>query len=138
MKKLLFIMLLQLTAAMAVAQEKRPFDATIRNEEYKIYIRLNLYDNNVKVPGQDVLGEVGGYFGSTQSSSKWFIVGSTVIDAHTAEIEVINDYGSEDFTATLKANADGTYTYKKEDGSTLKFAVRGKWQKLPSRLELKK
>ncbi len=138
MKKLLFIMLLQLTAAMAVAQEKRPFDATIRNEEYKIYIRLNLYDNNVKVPGQDVLGEVGGYFGSTQSSSKWFIVGSTVIDAQTAEIEVINDYGSEDFTATLKANADGTYTYKKEDGSTLKFAVRGKWQKLPSRLELKK
>lgn len=138
MKRLLFVMLLHLTAAIAAAQEERPFDATIRNEEYKIYIRLNLYDNNVKVPGQDVLGEVGGYFGSTQSSTKWFIVGSSIIDARTAEIEVINDYGSEDFTATLKASADGTYTYKKEDGSTLKFAVKGKWQKLPSRLELKK
>lgn len=138
MKRLLFVMLLHLTAAIAAAQEERPFDATIRNEEYKIHIRLNLYDNNVKVPGQDVLGEVGGYFGSTQSSTKWFIVGSSIIDERTAEIEVINDYGSEDFTATLKAGADGTYTYKKEDGSTLKFAVKGKWQKLPSRLELKK
>lgn len=138
MKKLLFIMLLPLVAAVAAAQESRPFDVTIRNAEYKIYIRLNLYDSNVKVPGQDVLGEVGGYFGSTQSSTKWFIVGSRLIDGQTAEIDVVNDYGSEDFTATLKANADGTYSYKKESGSTLKFAVRGKWQKLPSRLELKR
>lgn len=137
MKKLLFILVLSMITAAAAGQEARPFDTTIRNDEYKIYIRLNLYDNDVKVPGQDVLGEVGGYFGSTQSSTKWFIVDSRVIDSRTAEIEVVNDYGSEDFTATLKANPDGTYDYKKEGGSTLKFAVKGKWQKLPARLELK-
>ena len=63
-----------------------------------------------------------------------------LIKAHrrTAEIEVANDYGSEDFTAVLKVEKDGTYSYKKKDGSTLKFAVKGKWQKLPGSLEFKK
>ncbi len=127
---------MSLVSAAAVAQQGRPFDTTIRNEEYKIYIRLNLYDKNITVPGQDVLGEVDGYFGSTQSSTKWIVVASRLIDGRTAEIEVVNDYGSEDFTATLKVNDDGTYEYKKDGGSTLKFAVRGKWQKIPGNLEL--
>lgn len=136
MRKLLFLFVMSLVAAAAVAQQGRPFDTTIRNEEYKIYIRLNLYDKNITVPGQDVLGEVDGYFGSTQSSTKWIVVASRLIDGRTAEIEVVNDYGSEDFTATLKVNDDGTYEYKKDGGSTLKFAVRGKWQKIPGNLEL--
>lgn len=136
MRKQLFLFVMSLVSAAAVAQQGRPFDTTIRNEEYKIYIRLNLYDKNITVPGQDVLGEVDGYFGSTQSSTKWIVVASRLIDGRTAEIEVVNDYGSEDFTATLKVNDDGTYEYKKDGGSTLKFAVRGKWQKIPGNLEL--
>lgn len=136
MRKLLFLFVMSLVSAAAVAQQGRPFDTTIRNEEYKIYIRLNLYDKNITVPGQDVLGEVDGYFGSTQSSTKWIVVASRLIDGRTAEIEVVNDYGSEDFTATLKVNDNGTYEYKKDGGSTLKFAVRGKWQKIPGNLEL--
>lgn len=136
MRKLLFLFVMSLVSAAAVAQQGRPFDTTIRNEEYKIYIRLNLYDKNITVPGQDVLGEVDGYFGSTQSSTKWIVVASRLIDGRTAEIEVVNDYGSEDFTATLNVNDDGTYEYKKDGGSTLKFAVRGKWQKIPGNLEL--
>ena len=136
MRKLLFLFVMSLVSAAAVAQQGRPFDTTIRNEEYKIYIRLNLYDKNITVPGQDVLGEVDGYFGSTQSSTKWIVVASRLIDGRTAEIEVVNDYGSEDFTDTLKVNDDGTYEYKKDGGSTLKFAVRGKWQKIPGNLEL--
>lgn len=136
MRKLLFLFVMSLVSAAAVAQQGRPFDTTIRNEEYKIYIRLNLYDKNITVPGLDVLGEVDGYFGSTQSSTKWIVVASRLIDGRTSEIEVVNDYGSEDFTATLKVNDDGTYEYKKDGGSTLKFAVRGKWQKIPGNLEL--
>ena len=138
MRKLLFLFVMSLVSAAAVAQQGRLFDTTIRNEEYKIYIRLNLYDKNITVPGQDVLGEVDGYFGSTQSSTKWIVVASRLIDGRTAEIEVANDYGSEDFTAVLEVEKDGTYSYKKKDGSTLKFAVKGKWQKLPGSLEFKK
>ena len=114
------------------------FDTTIHNDEYKIYITLNLYDKNVQVPDQDVLGEVEGYIGSSQCRSKWLIVDSRMVNDRTAELEVINDYGSEDFTAVLKMNNDGTYTFKKKNGSTLKFAVNRKWQKLPSTFQLTK
>lgn len=116
----------------------KPFKAYLVNEEYKIYLRLNFYDKDVKVPGQDVYGELDGFIGSKQSSSMWLITSSELKNAKTAELEVINDYGSEDFTATLKVNSDGSYTLKKNGGSALKFAVKGKWQKLPSTIELKK
>lgn len=138
MKKIIFTLLMAVAALQVMAQETRPFDTTIHNEEYKIYIKMDLYDKDITVPGQDVLGEMDGYFGSTQSRSMWMIVSSRLIDERTAEIEVTNDYGSEDFTAVLRVEKDGTYSYKKKDGSTLKFAVKGKWQKLPGSLEFKK
>lgn len=120
------------------AQTDSTFNVTLRNDEYKIYITMNLYDKNVDVPGQAVLGKVDGFIGSKQSSGKWIIVSSKIKNKHEAEIEVINDYGSEDFTAVIKRNSDGTYSYSKKDGSTLKFAVRGKWQKIPGSLKLVK
>lgn len=120
------------------AQTDSTFNVTLRNDEYKIYITMNLYDKNVDVPGQAVLGKVDGFIGSKQSSSKWIIVSSKIKSKHEVEIEVINDYGSEDFTAVIKRNSDGTYSYNKKDGSTLKFAVRGKWQKIPGSLKFVK
>lgn len=117
------------------AQTDSTFNVSLRNDEYKIYITMNLYDKNVDVPGQAVLGKVDGYIGSKQSSGKWIIVSSRITSKTEAEIEVINDYGSEDFVAVIKRNGDGTYSYSKKGGSTLKFAVRGKWQKIPGSLE---
>jgi hypothetical protein len=51
---------------------------------------------------------------------------------------MINDYGSEDLTATLTAENDSLYVLKQIDGSTLKVPNNGKWQKLPKRFELKR
>lgn len=135
MPRLLLAIMLGLAPLLAIAQEARPFDVEISNDEYKIYMRINLYDKNLTVPGQDVLGEVDGYIASRQSRTTWIIVGSEIVNATTARLEVVNDYGSEDFTAELKLESDGTYSYRKKDGSTLKFAVKGKWQKLPGSLE---
>lgn len=118
--------------------QSKPFKANLRNDEYKIYLRINLHDKNITVPGQDVYGQLDGYIGSSQGSGVWLITSAEIKSRNTAVIEVINDYGSEDFTATLRANNDGTYTLKKNGGSTLKFAVRGKWQKLPSTIDFKK
>lgn len=138
MKKAFALFVVCLVSALAVAQEARPFDVEIKNDEHKIYIKMNLYDKDVTVAGQDVLGQMDGYIGSTQSTGKWFIVASRVVKEDEAEVEVVNDYGSEEFTATIKANADGTYTYNKKGGSTLKFAVKGKWQKIPGKVEMVK
>ena len=138
MKKALFLLFAAFAPLMATAQEARPFDVTISNDEYKIYITMDLHDKDVTVPGQDVLGQVDGYFGSRQGRTTWIIISSTIINERTAEIEVVNDYGSEDFKAELKLNPDGSYSYKKKGGSTLKFAVRGKWQKIPGSLKFAK
>lgn len=113
-----------------------PFNAYLQNAEYNIFIRLNLYDKDITVPGQDIYGSLDGYIGSKQSSNVWLITSATLKNSHTAELEIINDYGSEDFTATLHLNSDGTYTLKKNGGSTFKFSVRGKWQKLPGTIQL--
>lgn len=138
MRKAFLLFAMFLTAVLAAAQEARPFDVEIKNDEYKIYIKMNLYDRNVTVPGQDMLGQMDGYVGSAQSAGKWYIVDSRVLGDDTAEVDVTNDYGSENFTATVKANPDGTYTLDRKGGSTLKFAVKGKWQKIPAKVTFKK
>ena len=55
-----------------------------------------------------------------------------------ATLSLINDYGSEDLTATLTMKNDSTFTLRQDDGSTLKVPDKGKWMKLPKELELKK
>ena len=56
----------------------------------------------------------------------------------TARLEIVNDYGSEDLTATLTLNGDGTFTLKHLDGSTIKIAVNKKWVKLQKTLVFKR
>jgi hypothetical protein len=51
---------------------------------------------------------------------------------------MINDYGSEDLTASLTIKDDSIYVLRQEDGSTLKVPKNGKWQKLPKTLEFKR
>ena len=54
-----------------------------------------------------------------------------------ARLEIIYDYSSEDLVASLTRNADGTYTLRQLNGSTIKIAVKGKWVKLPKVLVFK-
>jgi hypothetical protein len=51
---------------------------------------------------------------------------------------MINDYGSEDLTATLTVQGDSVFVLKQESGSTLKVPHKGKWQKLPKTMEFKR
>ena len=106
---------------------------TFHNNEYNVYIKINFIDKDILVPGQEILGELDGYFGSTQSSHIWPITSSEV-EGNTAKIEVINNYGSEDFTASIILKDNNTLEFKHLKGSTFKFPVNKKWQKLPSKL----
>lgn len=109
------------------------FIGEFHNYEYNVYIKINLIDKDILVPGQEILGELDGYFGSTQSSHIWPITSSEV-EGSTAQIEVINNYGSEDFTASIILKDNNTLEFKHLKGSTFKFPVNKKWQKLPSKL----
>ena len=132
MKKLfLFTIIIISSFTSAKAQRDSIFNKTIYNTEEDIYIVLNLYDKDIKVKGQEFLGDMAGYIGDNQDYRKWYILESELIDANTALLSITNDEGSEDLEATLKFNQDGTYTLTQGKGSTLRTARNRKWHKLP-------
>ncbi|MBO5614994.1 MAG: hypothetical protein J5932_02580 [Prevotella sp.] len=121
----------------AFAQEV--FKTRILNKEYDVFMQINLYEENVKIPGQDILGETFGYLKKNTDSRVWAITGVEISkDGKKATLEMVNDYGSEDLTAELTMQDDGTYMLKQVEGSTLKVAGKGKWIKLPKNLVFNK
>jgi len=139
MKKLtvlLFACLLSLTAAMAQS-DSTMFRAYLYNNEYDVYLRIDFHEENINVPGQDLYGPLPGYLGKKHNSFCWVITSAEVKD-NVATIALINDYGSEDLTATLTCQNDSTYVLRQEKGSTLKVPRNGKWQKLPKTLHFKR
>ena len=113
------------------------FRAYLENKEYEVYLRINFYDENINVPGQELYGQLPGYLGKNHNSFCWVIT-SAKVSGKTSRIALINDYGSEDLTATLTQKNDSIYILRHEEGSTLKVPKNGKWQKLPKTLEFKR
>ena len=97
-------------------------------------MKINLYDKNIIVPQQEIFGEVDGFVGDYKDSRKWLITGSKLNKSGNAKLSIINDYGSEDLTATLTLVNDSTLQLTQDDGSTMKIARNRKWQKLPGKL----
>ena len=138
MKKIfLFLIVFHISLSVSAQNAAKPFRAYIYNNEYEVFMRLDLYGESITVPGQELYGELPGYLGKKHNSFCWVIT-SSKIEGKTAELQMINDYGSEDLTATLTAENDSLYVLKQVEGSTLKVPKEGKWQKLPSKLVFKR
>ena len=138
MKKLITLALICLTSLPLSAQNVRePFRAYLFNNEYEGFLRIDLYKQNITVPGQDLYGELPGYLSKQHNSFCWLIT-SAEVNGKKATLQMINDYGSEDLTASLTQKNDSIYILQQEEGSTLKVPKNGKWQKLPKTLEFKR
>ncbi|MBO6033780.1 MAG: hypothetical protein J6Q22_20405 [Prevotella sp.] len=138
-KTCLTIMALWLTiSAFAEQKDSTTFRAYLYNNTFEVYLRINLYDEDIKVPGQELYGTLPGYLGKKNNSFCWVITSAKIKDSKTATLDLINDYGSEDLTATLTRKNDSIYILKQESGSTLKVPKNGKWQKIPKTIELKR
>jgi hypothetical protein len=138
MKKLLLILItFHLSLSTVYAQDGEPFRAYLYNNEYEVYLNIDFYDETITVPGQDLYGQLPGYLGKKNNSFCWLIT-SVRLEGNNATLAMINDYGSEDLTATLTCEDDSTYILKQESGSQLKVPKNGKWQKLPSKLEFRR
>lgn len=116
------------------------FSTTITCDEEQVDIVMNFEKQDVIIPGQDVFGEMAGYMKAKYDSRYWMITSAEINKKGlSATIEVINDYGSEDLTATLTYNPkDSAYILRQGQGSTIKFAKNRKWQKLPKEMVFKK
>ena len=138
MKKIITIIIFAFLLSPALAQEnKEPFHAYLINKEYSVYLRIDFYQESISVPGQDLYGKLPGYLSKQHNSFCWLIT-SAEVEGNKATLQMINDYGSEDLTATLTAESDSVYVLKQIEGSTLKIPYNGKWQKLPKTLELRR
>jgi hypothetical protein len=140
MKKLLNILFLLIVFTIdSNAQTDSVFCATITNETENISISINLYDQNIIVEGQEMLGEMAGYISADYDFRLWLIVSAEITSEDKAVLTIINDYGSEDLKAQLTFNnSNSTYTLKQLQGSTIKFAKNKKWIKLPKELQFKR
>lgn len=139
MKKIVLALVALLMVSVAFAQEQSAVDTTtfrghFYNKEYNVYIRMNAYRADIIVPGQEVYGELPGFFGDNQDARKWLFTAIEVTTPTTATLQVINDYGSEDLEATFTRKDDGTFELKQGEGSTMKIARDRKWVKLPKTL----
>lgn len=134
--------LLTLTALMALVahaqKDRKPFEAYLYNDEYEVFLRINFYDKNIKIAGQELYGELPGYLGRKGHSFCWVMVDAEIESGKKARMTMINDFGSEDLEASLTRKNDSVYIFKQKEGSTVKIPKNGKWQKLPKTLEFKR
>lgn len=138
MKKLILLAIVFMIPLLGNAQNiDKPFRAYLYNNEYDVYLRIDFYDESITIPGQELYGKLPGYLGKKNNSFCWVIT-SVEVSGPIAHLSMINDYGSEDLTATLTAASDSFFVLKQVDGSSLKVPKNGKWQKLPKTLELKR
>ena len=83
-------------------------------------------------------GTLPGYLGKVNNSFCWVITSCEIKSDHEATLQLINDFGSEDLTATLTRKNDSIYLFRQGAGNTIKVPNKGKWQKLPKSLEFKR
>lgn len=139
MRKILSILaFLAATLQLSAQKKDDPFKGYLYNDEYQVFMKINFTDNNVVSEAQPIFGEMPGYFGAKRDGREWFITSAKLTGKKTAKLEITNDYGSEDLTATLTCNGDSTYTLTQTGGSRLKIAVNRKWVKIPMKLDFKR
>ena len=124
------------SSLLTLSAQDKPFKGVIINKANDVFMRINLYEDDIKIPGQEILGNTYGYIKKNTDSRVWIIIGVTIDEKHNkALLEMVNDYGSEDLNAELSIQPDSTYLLRQLNGSTIKMAGNGKWIKLPKELK---
>ena len=131
MRSIIIFLSILWSCAIYAQNDSSTFHTYLYNKEYKVYLRINFYDNDVIIPDQDLLGPLPGYLGKEHNSFCWPIV-SVEVKGKKAHLQMVNDYGSEDLEATLTRENDSIYILKQGKGSVLKVPNNNKWQKLPN------
>ena len=140
MKKILFIAIIMLAGVLGTKAQlpaEGPFHAYLFNDEYKVFLRINLYEQDIIISWQEMFGPLPGFLAREGNNYCWIITDFT-IDGNKAELEITNDYGSEDLTATLTCVNDSVYTLRQNSGSTMKVPEKKSWRKLPTTLTFKR
>lgn len=139
MKRLFITLFFTMMTIVGFAQQANPsFVGYLTNDEFEIYLRIDFIHQEVTIPGQEIYGSLPGYLGKKHNSFCWPITSAKQTSDGQYTLTMVNDYGSEDLTATLTIQQDATYVLRQIEGSTLKVPKNGKWQKLPKTIVFKR
>lgn len=131
------LLTLTLLAALLPARAgSGPFRGVLGCEPLGLSLVIDLYGQRLTVPGDEALGEVAGYLADSRDSRKWIVVEAETRGEREALLTIVNDYGSEDLTATLTYLGEGRYRLRQERGSSIKVVRDRKFVKIPSTIEL--
>ena len=89
------------------------------------------------IPEHELFGPLPGFLAKQHNGFYWLITEAKVKNSK-ATVEFINDYGSEDLTATFHMPNDSTLVLEQKEGSPIKVPKKGKWFKLPSKITFKR
>lgn len=131
------ILLADISSIIHAQSDNKTFKTEIYNKEYDIFIHLDLNNRQIIATGHELFGPLAGYLGKSTSSFYWLILDAEINDK-IATLQMVNDYGSEDLEATLIQLNDSTYNLIKGKGSPIRVPYKGKWIKLPNKMEFKK
>ena len=110
------------------------FRAYLFNKEYGVFLKIDLCDESITIPGQDFYGSLPGDIGKKANNFIWLITNAEIKEKK-AKLTMINEFGSEDLIASLVRENDSLYVFRQEEGSQLKLSQNGKWQKMPKKME---
>lgn len=135
MKKAIVIALLTIVSlSMHAQQNNDSFRAYLYNKEYGVFLKIDFCDESITIPDQDFYGSLPGYMGKKVNNFIWLIT-SAEVKEKKAKLTMINEFGSEDLIASLVRENDSLYVFRQEEGSQLKLSQKGKWQKMPKKME---
>lgn len=132
MKKSFILPFLFFCALSVYAQQQ--FKGSFINEELKIRMKLNLYNDSIPVPGLELDSCYGFIQGNINGT--WAILKVMEIDGERAEVRAVNDKGSDAQTLVLTLTDKGL-ELKQVDDNNIKGISGRKYVKLPKILQFK-
>ena len=109
----------------------KPWKCTLKCEEEKTQMVIDLYEETVDVPGMDMFGPMNGYLGGN-IYGVWSITSCSITDDRHAKLRLSNDLGSETQECILSIEDDGTYRLSMKGSTVVKRVEKKKLVKVSS------
>ncbi len=123
--------------ALSAQSDQNIFKGTFWNEENRIRIVLNLYEESIRIPGYDFLGMTNGYL-SGNVYGTWLLTSFHIDNENQATLRFSDDRGADSQTVILTRQADSTFVYATSGGNAIRKVVGRKLVKIPSNMTFRR
>lgn len=130
------ILILFLMLGLFTIVKAQTFKGSFLNDEYKIQMELNLYNDSVPVPGIDDETCYGYLRGNT--NGMWVILKVISVETNKAVFRASCDNGSDSQNVELTVGEDGKLVMRQLKDAFIKTIAGKKYAKLPKTVEFHK